>query len=86
VQQRPPHGFSPPLSLGVDYKNGVLSSDHVYMFAEIPPHIAVGEFVKVAKGRSSHRIMKTTSRWSEEHSLECFAASSLDFNLPAGSR
>jgi putative transposase len=36
--------------------NGVLSTDHVHIFAEIPPHIAVSEFVKIAKGRSSRKI------------------------------
>ena len=36
--------------------NGVLSADHVHIFAEIPPHISVSEFVKVAKGRSSRKI------------------------------
>jgi putative transposase len=36
--------------------NGVLSADHVHIFAEIPPHIAVSEFVKIAKGRSSRKI------------------------------
>jgi putative transposase len=36
--------------------NGVLSAEHVHIFAEIPPHIAVSEFVKIAKGRSSRKI------------------------------
>ena len=36
--------------------NGVLSSDHIHIFAEIPPHISVSEFVKVAKGRSSRKV------------------------------
>ena len=38
--------------------NGVLSADHVHIFAEIPPHISVSEFVKVAKGRSSRKIQQ----------------------------
>ena len=38
--------------------NGVLSSDHVPIFAEIPPPISVGDFVKVAKGRSSRKIQQ----------------------------
>ena len=33
---------------GVRMVNGVLSSDHVPIFAEIPPHVAVSDFVKVA--------------------------------------
>ena len=36
--------------------NGVLSADHVHIFADIPPHISVSEFVKIAKGRSSRKI------------------------------
>jgi putative transposase len=26
--------------------------DHLYMFAEIPPHVSVNDFVRRAKGRS----------------------------------
>ena len=44
--------------LGVEIVNGVLSSDHVHIFASIPPHIAVSEFVKIAKGRSSRKIQQ----------------------------
>lgn len=36
--------------------NGVVSSDHVHIFCSIPPHIAVSEFVKKAKGRSSRKV------------------------------
>ena len=36
--------------------NGVLSADHIHLFVEIPPHVSVSEFVKVAKGRSSRKI------------------------------
>ena len=43
-------------SLGIRIVNGVLSADHVHIFAEIPPHISVSEFVKLAKGRSSRKI------------------------------
>ncbi len=42
--------------LGVNIINGVLSADHVHIFAEIPSHISVSEFVKMAKGRSSRKI------------------------------
>ena len=44
--------------LGIRIVNGVLSADHVHIFAEIPPHISVSEFVKVAKGRSSRKIQQ----------------------------
>jgi putative transposase len=44
--------------LGVKIINGVLSSDHVHMFVEIPPHIAVSQFIQKAKGRSSRKIQQ----------------------------
>lgn len=43
---------------GVKILNGVVSSDHVHIFAEIPPHILVSDFVKRAKGRSSQKIQQ----------------------------
>jgi putative transposase len=42
--------------MGIRIINGVLSADHVHIFAEIPPHVSVSEFVKIAKGRSSRKI------------------------------
>jgi putative transposase len=42
--------------LGVKIVSGVLSREHVHMFVEIPPHIAVSDFVRRVKGRSSHRV------------------------------
>lgn len=42
--------------LGVSIINGVLSSDHVHMFVETPPHVPVSDFVRRAKGRSSRKI------------------------------
>lgn len=42
--------------MGVTIINGALSADHVHMFVEIPPHIAVSDFVRRAKGRSSRKI------------------------------
>jgi REP-associated tyrosine transposase len=45
-------------SLGIRIVNGVLSADHVHIFAEIPPHISVSDFVKIAKGRSSRKIQQ----------------------------
>jgi putative transposase len=38
--------------------NGVLSSDHVHLFLDIPPHVSVSDFVRVAKGRSSRKIQQ----------------------------
>jgi putative transposase len=42
--------------MGVTILHGLLSRDHVHMFVEIPPHIAVSQFVQRAKGRSSRKI------------------------------
>ena len=44
--------------MGIKIINAVLSADHVHIFAELPPHISVSEFVKVAKGRSSRKIQQ----------------------------
>ena len=44
--------------MSVRMVNGVLSSDHVPIFAEIPPHVSVSDFVKVAKGRRSRKIQQ----------------------------
>jgi putative transposase len=41
---------------GIEIVNGVLSADHIHIFANIPPHVSVSDFVKVAKGRSSRKI------------------------------
>jgi putative transposase len=54
-------------SLGVKIINGVLSADHVHIFAEIPPHISVSEFVKVAKGRSSRKIQQEFPKIRQEY-------------------
>jgi putative transposase len=42
--------------LGVQIVSGVLSREHVHMFVAIPPHLAVSDFVRRVKGRSSHRV------------------------------
>src|SRR3981081_278035 len=42
--------------LGVQIVSGILSREHVHMFVEIPPHIAVSDVVRRVKGRSSHRV------------------------------
>ena len=44
--------------LGVSIVKGVLSTDHVHMFVEIPPRLAVSDFVRKVKGRSSHKIQR----------------------------
>jgi len=44
--------------MGVRIISGVLSQDHVHMFVEIPPHVAVGQFVQKAKGRSSFKVQQ----------------------------
>lgn len=44
--------------LGIEIVNGVLSADHIHVFVFIPPHVAVSDFVKVAKGRSSRKIQQ----------------------------
>ena len=38
--------------------SGVLSKDHIHMFVEIPPDIAVSHFVQRVKGRSSRKIQQ----------------------------
>ena len=43
---------------GIKIINGVLSADHIHIFVSIPPHIAVSDFVKIAKGRSSRKIQQ----------------------------
>ncbi|MCP5082580.1 MAG: IS200/IS605 family transposase [Alphaproteobacteria bacterium] len=42
--------------MGVKIVKGVLSRDHVHMFVEIPPHVAVSQFVQRAKGRFSRKV------------------------------
>ncbi|ABV73420.1 transposase IS200-family protein [Rickettsia canadensis str. McKiel] len=44
--------------LNVKIENRVISSDHIHIFANIPPHIKVSEFVQKAKGRSSKKIQE----------------------------
>ena len=45
--------------LGVTIINGVLSSDHVHMFVEIPPHISVSDFVR--RQRADHHAKSSRS-------------------------
>ncbi|WP_341794397.1 IS200/IS605 family transposase [Rickettsia endosymbiont of Rhinocyllus conicus] len=44
--------------LNIKIENGVISSEHIHIFANIPPHIKVSEFVQKAKGRSSKKIQE----------------------------
>ncbi|WP_206201958.1 IS200/IS605 family transposase [Terasakiella sp. SH-1] len=44
--------------MGVHIVKGVLVTDHVHMFVEIPPHIAVSYFVQRVKGRSSRKVQQ----------------------------
>ena len=44
--------------MGIRIINGAVSSDHLHIFVEIPPHVKVSEYVKNAKGRSFRRIQK----------------------------
>lgn len=53
--------------LNVKIVNGVLSADHVHIFAEIPPYLSVSEFVKIAKGRSSRKIQQEFSEIKKEY-------------------
>ena len=41
---------------GVEIVKGVLSADHVHMFVSIPPNLSVSDFIRKAKGRSSHKV------------------------------
>ena len=45
-------------ALRVSIENGVVSSDHIHVFVSIPPHVAVSDFVKQAKGRSSRKLQQ----------------------------
>ena len=48
-------------NLGVKIIKGVLSSNHVHMFVEIPPKISVSDYVKRVKGCSSRKIQQEFS-------------------------
>ncbi|MEP3329750.1 IS200/IS605 family transposase [Sedimentitalea sp.] len=42
----------------VDILRGVLSSDHVHMFVSEPPKLAISDFVRKMKGRSSFKVQR----------------------------
>jgi len=44
--------------LSVKIVSGVLSTNHIHMFVEIPPHISVSYFMQRVKGRSSRKIQQ----------------------------
>ena len=44
--------------LGVKIVRGVLSTNHIHMFVEIPPYISVSYFMQRVKGCSSRKIQQ----------------------------
>jgi putative transposase len=44
--------------MSVTIISGALSRDYVHVFVEFPPSICVSDFVRRAKGRSSHKIQQ----------------------------
>ena len=44
--------------MGVTIVSGILSTNHVHMFVEIPPHTAFRYFMQRVKGRSSRKIQQ----------------------------
>jgi len=42
----------------VEIVKGVLASDHVHMFVSIPPNLSISDFMRKAKGRSSHKVQR----------------------------
>ena len=47
--------------LGVKIIKGTLSDNHVHMFVEIPPKIAVSDYIKRVKGCTSRKIQQEFS-------------------------
>jgi putative transposase len=46
------------VQLGVKIIDGALSSDHIHMFVEIPPKVAVSEYMRRIKSCTSRKIQK----------------------------
>ena len=44
--------------MGVKIIKGVLSSNHIHMFVEIPPKHSVSEVMKRIKGKTSRKIQQ----------------------------
>ena len=53
--------------LNIKIINGVLSVDQVHIFAEIPPHLSMSGFVKIARGRSSRKTQQEFSEIKKEY-------------------
>ena len=47
--------------------SGVVSSDHVHMHIEYPPKLAISDFVKKAKGRTSRLLQKEYPQLSKRY-------------------
>jgi putative transposase len=58
--------------MGVKIRTGVVSADHIHLHVSIPPHIAVSEFVKRAKGRSSRKIQQEFPHLRKTYWGRCF--------------
>ena len=41
---------------GVEIISGVLSCDHLHMFVSIPPSLSLSDFMRMVKGRLSHKV------------------------------
>ncbi len=44
--------------IGVEIIGGVVSSDHVHMFVSVPPKLAISDFMRRVKGRSSFKVQQ----------------------------
>ena len=44
--------------MGVTIIKGVLSSDHVHLFVEIPPKVSVSDFMRRVKGCTSRKVQQ----------------------------
>ncbi|WP_218141714.1 IS200/IS605 family transposase [Nitrosomonas sp. Nm51] len=60
--------------LGVKVVRGVLSTNHIHMFVEIPPHISVSYFMQRVKGRSSRKIQQEFPELKKRYWGQCFWA------------
>jgi len=58
--------------LGVKINHGALSRGHVHMFVDIPAHIAVSDFVRRAKGRSSLKIQQEFEHFRKRYRVQRF--------------
>jgi len=60
--------------LGVEIIKGVLFKEHIHLFVNIPPKIAVSDFVRRAKGRSSHKVQREFPDLKKRYWGRCFWA------------